>query len=222
MLPSSHINLLGLRHPYSSVVVRYTQRGILKRYDAEQVFRTPCPHSKILYVILAGFAKTSAISECGGEDILGFSMPGDLIGLGNLAPDPISSEVVFLTEAVVAELPLEDAMRLEIEVGGLGEGVGNLISRELLRTQWRNRFVRHGCVKKRVAHFLLEMSQRFADIDFPSHKYRLFMPREDIAVFLCMTKSTLSRTLHMLCAHRLIDIDGRWIEIIDLPALRRM
>lgn len=217
----SHINLPGLRQAYSSAIVRHTQSGFLKRYSAGQVFQTGS-NSKKLQVIVSGFAKTSVLSESGGEDILGFLMPGDVLGLSTLALDPMCTDIIFLTDVVIAELSLEEARQLEIAIGELGAGVSDLISRELLRTQWRNRLVRFACVKSRVARFLLEMSRRFAEIDLPSHKFRLFMPREDIAIFLGMTKSTLSRTLHLLCTNRLIDIDGRWIEILEPSALGEM
>lgn len=217
----SHINLPGRCQAYRSAIVRHTQGGLLRKYSAEQIFQANS-NSKKLHVIVSGFAKTSAFSESGGQDILGFSMPGDVLGLSTLASNPICTDIIFLTDVVIAELSLHEARELETAVGGLGNGVGDLISRELLRTQWRNRFVRCACVKSRVAHFLLEMSRRFAEIDCPSHKFRLFMPREDIAIFLGMTKSTLSRTLHLLCTNKLIDIDGRWIGILDPAALGEM
>lgn len=219
----SRAYLPGPRHAYSSVVVRNADPGLFRRYAENQSLRSPCQNSRTLQVLFSGYAKISAISEMGDEDILGFAMPGDILGLAALAPDTIPSEIIFLTEATVAELTLEDARRLEGAVGGLGDGVGDLISRELLRTQWRNRFVRNAAVKTRVAQFLLELGRRFDEIDLPSHKFRLFMPREDIAIFLGMTQCTLSRTLHMLCKCQLIDIDGsRWIEILDPVGLNQV
>lgn len=223
MRHSSHTPLPGPRHAYSSVIVRNADPGLFRRYSERQVLRSPCQHPGKLQVLLSGYAKISALSETGQEDILGFAMPGDILGLGALATHTIPSEIVFLTEAIAGELTLEDAIELERGVGGLGDGVGDLISRELLRTQWRNRFVRNASVKTRVAQFLLELGRRFDEIDLPSHKYRLFMPREDIAIFLGMTQCTLSRTLHVLCKSGLIDIDGsRWIEILDPVGLNNI
>lgn len=217
------LQLPGPRHAYSSAIVRNADPGLFRRYPERQVLQSSCRARGKLQVLLSGYAKISAVSATGQEDILGFAMPGDILGLEGLASYTIPSEIVFLTDAMVGELALEDAIGLEGSVGGLGEGVGDLISRELLRTQWRNRFVRTASVKTRVAQFLLELGKRFDDIDLPSHKFRLFMPREDMALFLGMTQCTLSRTLHMLCKGGLIDIDGsRWIEILDSGELSRV
>jgi len=223
MRSSLQLQLPGPRHAYSSVIVRNADPGLFRRYSERQALQSSCQARGKLQVLLSGYAKISAVSETGQEDILGFAMPGDILGLGGLASSTIPSEIIFLTDAMVGELTLEDAIGLEGSVGGLGEGVGDLISRELLRTQWRNRFVRTASVKTRVAQFLLELGKRFDDIDLPSHKFRLFMPREDMALFLGMTQCTLSRTLHMLCKDGLIDIDGsRWIEIVDPSQLSRV
>jgi CRP/FNR family transcriptional regulator len=148
-------------------------------------------------------------------------MPGDVIGLDSLSPHSTPAQVTFLTDALISELPFEKAWRIEMAAGGEGSGISDLISRELLRSQWRNRYARSPCAKRKVAHFLLEMAKRFGEINSPSHRFRLFMPREDVANFLCMTKCTLSRTLHLLCGRGLIDIEGRWIEIVDADGLRR-
>ena len=219
---SSQFNLPEIRHSYTSAIVRSADPGRFKKYSAEQILQPPCSNPENLQVLLSGFSKTSIVNEMGDEDILGFSMPGDVLGLSALAPLSMSCQIVFLTDALIAELPLDEAMRLEVLVGGLGHGLCDLISRELLRTQWRNRYVRCACVTTRVAQFLLEIGRRYAEIDFPSHKYRLFMPREDIAAFLGMTRCTLSRTLQMLGKRRMIDIDGRWIEIIDPVGLDKL
>lgn len=219
----SRANLPGPRHAYSSTIVSKADRGLCRRYLQHQAVRSPSHSAGQLHVLLSGYAKVSAVSAMGNEEILGFAMPGDVLGLETLASDTIPSEIIFLSEATVAELTLEEVMRREDTVGGIGDGVCDLISRELLRTQWRNRFVRNACVKTRVAQFLLELGKRFDEIDLPSHKFRLFMPREDIAVFLGMTKCTLSRTLQILCKCRLIDIDGsRWIEILDPVGLSQV
>jgi CRP/FNR family transcriptional regulator len=220
---SSGVHLTGLKHAYSSAIVRNAAPGLCRKYSAAQALRTTCPNVKKLYLILSGYAKTSAISDLDEEDIFGFALPGDVLGLSALSACALPSEVIFLTDALVAELTLEDALRLDIAVGGLSEGVGDLISRELLQTQWRNRFVRHAPVTTRVSQFLLELGRRFEEIDLSAHKFRLFMPREDLAIFLGMTKCTLSRTLHSLCRRKLIDIDGsRWIEILDPDGLARV
>lgn len=215
---TSHINLPGLRGILtgrSTPPAQYHGTWRLKTYAAEQVLRSSAASLDQLQVLLSGFAKTSMLSAMGEEHILGFAMPGDVLDLGGLACGPIRSETVFLTEAVIAELPLVEARSLEIYGDGFGGLMCDFISRELLRTQWRNRLVRYAGVNTRAAHFLLEFGQRFAAIDMPSHKYRLFMSRGDIATFLGMTQCTLSRALHILSKRELIFIEGRWIEIID-------
>lgn len=223
----SLINVPGLRHTYSSAIVRHADPNFFRKYTENQIFRSNGAGSEKLHVVLSGFAKTSILTEAGDEGIIGFVMPGDILDLINLAPyttssGSVSSQTVFLTDALVAECPLEEAMRLEMMLGGLGEGIGDLISRELRRLQWRNCSVRYASANTRVAHFLLEMGRRFSEINFSSQQFRLFMPRDDIAVFLGMTKCTLSRALHALSKRGLIDIDGRWIVIRDRAALSRL
>lgn len=218
MFPGLHRTLTG----YASAPAQNADPSWLRKYAANQIIRATTANPNKLQVILSGFAKTSMLSETGEACILGFCMPGDVLGLGGMAARTIASEIVFLSDAVVAELPLEEARGLQMGGADLGGLMCDLISRELLRTQWRNRLVRYAGVNSRAADFLLEIGQRFAENNLPSHKFRLFMSREDMAVFLGMTKCTLSRALHWLSKRDLICIDGRWIEIVDPLALSRV
>jgi CRP/FNR family transcriptional regulator len=207
------------RHLYHAQAIWEIHHHVVRRYSAGQVFCPAGNLEKQLYIIVSGFTKTWVLHETGEENVLGFGMPGDVIGLDGLAPVSTPAQVSFLTDAVMSELPLEKARRIEIAASDEGSALSDLISRELLRSRWRNRYARCTCARRKVTHFLLEMAKRFDEINSPSHRFRLFMPREDVANFLCMTKWTLSRTLHILCSRGLIGIDGRWIEIIDADGL---
>jgi CRP/FNR family transcriptional regulator len=75
---------------------------------------------------------------------------------------------------------------------------------------------------ERLAAFLLELSERFAARGFSASTFNLTMSRVDIANYLRLAAETVSRVLRRLQEQGLIRIDGRAVELIDLPQLRQL
>jgi CRP/FNR family transcriptional regulator len=79
-----------------------------------------------------------------------------------------------------------------------------------------------GTAEERVVSFLLNLSARLLARGYSSSDFNLRMSREDIGSHLGLKLETVSRALSHLHEQGLLDVDGRHLRILDLPALQRL
>ena len=72
----------------------------------------------------------------------------------------------------------------------------------------------------RLATFLLSLSARFQERGFSTTRFRLSMPRKDIANHLGLAVETISRLFARFQQQGLIDVAGKSITLVDLPNLQ--
>lgn len=74
----------------------------------------------------------------------------------------------------------------------------------------------------RMAAFLVDLSERFAQQGFSGTLLRMSMSRIDIGNYLRLASETVSRLLTRMRDQGLIRIEGRQLEIIDGDGLRKL
>jgi len=177
---------------------------------------------RAVYLLHSGATKRLLIQEDGREQILGFQMPGDLIGLESIHAKTHSTTVVAMDVCSVIEIPYEALETLAAE----NPDVRRLLFQRLgmaLREE-------HGWMaalglmnaEERVAAFLLDLSRRFAERGYSARRFMLRMTRAEIGCFLGLTLETVSRVFSRFQRNGLVRSDRRDIELIDLPALARL
>src|SRR4029450_12807678 len=78
----------------------------------------------------------------------------------------------------------------------------------------------HG--EERLAVFLLNLSQRYRERGYSATEFVLRLTREDIGSFLGLKLETVSRLLSRFQAAGLIQVQGRLVKLLDLPALKQL
>ena len=187
----------------------------------ERLFRAGDAMQSV-YVARDGAFKTVSTSEDGEEQILGFHLAGELIGLDALGDGRHRCEAVALTTANVCEVPFADLTHVAAQVPGLQQQLLRVIGHGINRdTDHREILVRRQA-NERIALFLHGLSERYRSIGSPSDAFKLPMSREDIARFLGLALETVSRGFTRLQEDGVIAVHGRLVEITHPAELERI
>ncbi len=86
-----------------------------------------------LYAIRVGFFKTCVSSEDGREQVTGFQMAGEIIGMDGIVSDHHNCNAIALEDAEVCVMPFSDIEHLSRELPALQRNVHKIMSREIVR-----------------------------------------------------------------------------------------
>ena len=90
---------------------------------------------KSLYAIRSGSFKTRILHDDGREQVTGFVMPGEIIGLDAISTDAHTCEAVAMEASEVCELPFAQLEELSREIPSLQRHLHKILSREIVRDQ---------------------------------------------------------------------------------------
>ena len=175
---------------------------------------------KGIYLINAGAIKLYRITESGDQQIIGFYVPGDVIGLDAVGDGVSPSMAVALDTTSVTLIPFESLMTGKHKFDG----------QELIRRMGMNlnrdndliMMLSQRTADRRLAWFLVEYSDRLAGRGLSPCEFSLPMSRGDIALFLGLAMETVCRELAHFCEQGLIEKNRRRFRLLDRDALRRL
>lgn len=187
----------------------------------ERLFRQGEPLGSV-YVARDGAFKTVVVNEAGEEQVLGFHLPGELVGLDALGTGEHRCEAVALTRANVCEVPFSDLSSVAARVPGLQRQLMRVIGQSVDRDQDHREILVRRQANERIALFLHGLSERLRTVGESGDRIRLPMSREDIARFLGLALETVSRGFTRLQEDGVISVFGRKVEILDPAELERL
>ena len=172
-----------------------------------------------LYAVRSGSFKATVTSLEGAEQVIGFYMPGELLGLDAFADQRHTCNVRALESASVCELPFPNFETLCGQLSGLRRQLMNLIGREISSTNRLLLSLGQMSAEERLATFLMSLSRRFAERGFSSTEFNLSMPRHDLANYLGITIETVSRLFTRMQEEKLLRVERRHVRLLDLDRL---
>jgi CRP/FNR family transcriptional regulator len=175
-----------------------------------------------LFAVRTGFFKTFVRSHQGEEQITGFQMAGELIGLSGIDSGVHQIDAVALEDSQVCMVPLADLEALEREVPSLQIRFHRVMSHEIATSHQAMLQLGSMHAEERVAAFLLNLMHRLATRGFSATSLLLRMSRDEIGSFLGLTPETVSRTLSGFQASGLLVVRQRLIEVTDATGLQRV
>jgi len=185
----------------------------------EYLFHPGAPfHS--LYVVRSGTIKTVIINEQGMEQVIGFHLPGEIIGLDAIARERHSCFAQTLETTNVCAIPFTLFEELARRIPELAHHLLCLMSSEILEDKELIMMVGAGSAEQRFASFLLSLSSRFRKLGFSAREFNLSMSRKDIANYLGLALETVSRIFSRFHQQGLITVDGKKVWIDDIESLR--
>jgi len=175
-----------------------------------------------LYAIRTGFMKSCVLHDDGREQVAGFHMMGDLMGLDAISKSRHMCDVVALEDSEVCDIPLARLEQLSREIPSLLQHFHRIMSREIVRDHGVMLLLGTMRAEERLAAFLLNLSQRFAARGYSPSEFYLRMTREEIGSYLGLKLETISRALSRFHEEALIEVHTKHVKILDMEALRKM
>ncbi len=175
-----------------------------------------------LYAIRSGVFKTRVASEDGRDQVTGFQMAGEIMGLDGIVNEFHSCDAVALEDAEVCVIPFDRIEAMSREVPALQRHVHQIMSREIVREHGVMLLLGSMRAEERLAVFLLNLVQRLHARGFSRTEVLLRMSREEIGSYLGLKLETVSRTLSKFMDDGILEVRQRHLRILDERALQRM
>ena len=137
-----------------------------------------------LYAIRTGFFKTCVASEDGRDQVTGFQMAGEIVGLDGIVNDHHTCDAVALEDAEVCVMPFDRIEEFSREVNALQHHIHKIMSREIVREHGVMLLLGSMRAEERLATFLLNLVQRLHARGFSQSELILRMTREEIGLSL--------------------------------------
>jgi CRP/FNR family transcriptional regulator len=185
----------------------------------ESIFSQNTPF-RSCFAVRSGAIKTAIISKCGEEQVTGFYMPGEIVGLDSLGREQYASTAKTLERTSVCEFPAEKLQELTSKLPELQHHMYNLMSQEIQNSQQLAMLMSKNTAEERIATLLLSLSTRFQRRRMSGTHFSLPMPRNDIANFLGLAVETVSRVFTRFQNQNLIKAKGREVHLLNLAALQ--
>jgi len=175
-----------------------------------------------LYAIRTGFFKTCVTSEDGREQVTGFQMAGEIIGMDGIVSDRHNCNAVALEDAEVCVMPFATVEDLSRELPALQRHVHKIMSREIVRENSVMMLLGNMRAEERLAAFLLNLLQRLHARGLSQSELVLRMTREEIGSYLGLKLETVSRAFSKFSEDGIIEVKQRYVKILAPEALKKI
>lgn len=176
---------------------------------------------EFVYAVRSGTFKSSLLLAGGREQVSGFHMAGELMGLDGVANGVHASSATALEDTEVCAIHYGNLSELAAQSGNLQMVLARLMSREIVREHSLMMLLGSMNAEERLAAFLLNLSQRLKARGYSPSEFHLRMSRAEIGSYLGMKLETVSRTFSAFQQQRLLDVDKKHVRIIDIDGLTR-
>jgi len=175
-----------------------------------------------LYAIRFGHFKTYQVNAGGEQQITGFQMAGELLGMDAISGDRHHCDAVALEDSEVCEIPFSRLEELFGTVPTLLRHFHRIMSQEITREQNVMLLLGNMRAEQRFAVFLVNLSARYAARGYSPTSFQLRMSREDIGNYLGLTIESISRLLSRFKKQGWVSVDKREMTLLDPAMLKAM
>ncbi|MEZ5462016.1 helix-turn-helix domain-containing protein [Dokdonella sp.] len=184
----------------------------------DSIFRVSEPFESI-FAVRAGTVKTCTVDEEGREQVLGFHLPGEMVGLNAIHPARYPCDAIALDTVYLCRFSFPALAMLATRLPGIQQQLFRLLSADIGKAAL---LASDYSANERMAAFLILLADRYAARGFSATRFRLSMARGDIANHLRLAAETVSRVLRRFQDQGLIKVEERDVELLDSPQLRKM
>jgi CRP/FNR family transcriptional regulator len=175
-----------------------------------------------LYAVRTGFFKTCVSSEDGRDQVTGFQMAGELLGLDGIGTDRHTCDAVALEDSQVCVIGFHQLEDLSRDLSDLQRHFHRIMSREIVRDHGVMLLLGSMRAEERLAAFLLNLTQRLRTRGFSGSSLVLRMTREEIGSYLGLKLETVSRTFSKFQDDGILDVKQRQIHVLNPEALQAL
>jgi CRP/FNR family transcriptional regulator len=175
-----------------------------------------------LYSVRFGSFKTQLLLKDGRSQIIGFHLPGELLGLDGIGNDRYQSEAIALEDSEVCMIHFSSFESLCQKIPTLQHHLHQIMSREI--TQDHRHLLTLGSMnaEEKLAYFFIFISERLISRGLSATEFDLAMGREDIGDYLGLKIETVSRILTKFAQENLIEVKSKHLKLLNLGELYRL
>lgn len=175
-----------------------------------------------LYVVRSGSLKTFVLDEAGQMQILGFHLPGEIVGMDALASERHMSQAEALERSSICELPYTRLQKMVAEVPALNRQLMRIISREVVEEHRHLVAMGKQPAQERLAIFLASLADRYHRLHRDGTRLTLTMSRSDIANYLGLVVETVSRLFTRMEEMGVLEVNRKAVRILQPEHLLRL
>jgi CRP/FNR family transcriptional regulator, anaerobic regulatory protein len=168
-----------------------------------------------VFAVRSGALKTFTLSDSGDEQITGFHLPSELVGLSGMDSETYPVSAVALETTSVCEIPFERLDELSVQLPQLRRQLMRIMSREIRDDQQMMLLLSKKTADERIATFLVNLSARFRARGFSANQFRLAMSRNEVGNYLGLAVETVSRVFTRFQQNKLLEAEGKEVHILD-------
>lgn len=187
----------------------------------EALYRSGDPFQNI-YTIKAGTFKTVVTLRDGRDQITGFHLIGEPLGMDGISSEQHICDAIALEDSALCVIPMQKLESLCNGVKPMQRHVHRWMCAEIARESAQLTLLGSMSAEERVSTFLLNISQRLQARGYSATEFNLRMTREEIGSYLGLKLETVSRMLSRFQKEKRIDVRGRLIRLLDLESLQRL
>lgn len=169
--------------------------------------------------VRGGTVKTFIIDAAGNEQVLGFYLPGEVIGLSAIHSERYPCNAVALDTVTLCRFSFPQLSLLATRMPGLQQQLFKLLSLDIGKASL---LAGDHSADERLAAFMVLLSRRYAARGFSPRRYTLTMARADIANYLRLAPETVSRILKRFSNEGLIEVQQRDVHLVDMERIEAL
>jgi len=177
---------------------------------------------KAIYAIKSGCIKTYRLTSNGKEQVCGFYLPGEIIGLDAIETGAHTCSAKIIQATRVCAIPYKEFEILSQTMPGLQQQLMRIMSREIASQQWLVTLLGKKSAEERVAAILCNLSDRFEVRGYSPNELTLGMSRHDLGDYLGLAIETISRVLGRFHQDGLLTAKGKHIQLHQPKRLREL
>ena len=222
----SQCNLRELCLPYGlteqEVEAIESMVGVRRRVKRQQHLYRAGETFEAIYAIRSGFFKTDVLLEDGRDQVTGFQMAGEILGMDGISGEAHTCNAVALEDSEICVIPFSHLERLSREIQALQHHFHKVMSREIVRDHGVMMLLGTMRAEERLAAFLLNLSQRFTARGYSPAEFHLRMTRDEIGSYLGLKLETVSRAFSRFQDEGFISVQQKHIRILDIAGLKTL
>ncbi|MGQ0509776.1 MAG: helix-turn-helix domain-containing protein [Betaproteobacteria bacterium] len=175
-----------------------------------------------VYAVRVGFFKSSVVDREGREQVTGFFMGGELLGMDGVGTGSYNGAAIALEDSEVCVMPFALVEEMAREVPALQRHLHSVLSREIVRDHGVMMLLGSMRAEERLATFLLNLSRRFTRRGYSASDFHLRMTREELGSYLGLKLETVSRLFSKFQEDGLLEVNQKHVRIRDSEALEAL
>ena len=177
---------------------------------------------KTVYAIRSGFFKTSVVDGEGREQVTGFFMGGELLGMEGIGSGRCNGTAIALEDSEVCVMPFALIEQMAHEVPALQRHLHAVLAREIVRDHGVMMLLGSMRAEERLGAFLINLSKRFVRRGYSASDFHLRMTRDEIGSYLGLKLETVSRLFSQFQKDGLIAVEQKHVRILDIAGLEKL